>query len=49
MNQTSENAKKPNFGPDFGPFRRNLGPKKFSCVLPLPVVRCCSKLSWYVI
>ena len=28
MNQTWENGKKPNFGPDFGLFRPNLGPKK---------------------
>ena len=29
MNQTCKNDKKPNFGPDFGPFGPNLGPKKF--------------------
>ena len=29
MNQTCENAKKPNFGPDFDPFHPNLGPKLF--------------------
>ena len=27
MNQTWENNKKPNFGPDFGLFGPNLGPK----------------------
>ena len=29
MNLTSENGKKPNLGPDFGPFGRNLGPQFF--------------------
>ena len=29
MNQTWENSKKPNFGPDFGPFGLNFGPKNF--------------------
>ena len=29
MNQTWENAKKPNFGPDFGPFGPNLGSNFF--------------------
>ena len=29
MNQTWENAKKPNFGPDFGLFGPHLGPQKF--------------------
>ena len=29
MNQTWENGKKPNFGPDFGPFGPNLGPQTF--------------------
>ena len=28
-NQTCENGKKPKFGPDFGPFGPNLGPKIF--------------------
>ena len=27
MNQAWENGEKPNFGPDFGPFGPNLGPK----------------------
>ena len=27
MNQTWENSEKPNFGPDFGLFDLNLGPK----------------------
>ena len=27
MNQTSENGKRPNFGPDFGLFGPNLGPQ----------------------
>ena len=31
MNQTWENDKKPNFGPDFDP---NLVPKNFVCFLP---------------
>ena len=44
MNQTWENAKKPNFGADFGPFGPNLGSQFFSWVLPLPVV---SVLSYY--
>ena len=29
MTQTSKNDKKPNFGPDFGPFGLNLGPQLF--------------------
>ena len=29
MNQTWENGKKTSFGPDFGPFGLNLGPKNF--------------------
>ena len=29
MNQTWENKKKPNFGPDFGLFGPNLGPQIF--------------------
>ena len=29
MNQTWENDKKPNFGPDFGLFGTNLGPQNF--------------------
>ena len=50
MNQTSENGKKPNFGPEFGLFGLNLSPYFFSIfffllrVLPLLVVRHCSKL-----
>ena len=31
MNQTWENGKKTSFGPDFGPFGLNLGPKNFFC------------------
>ena len=30
MNQTWENGKETSFGPDFGPFGPNLGPKNFS-------------------
>ena len=30
INQASENGKKPNFGPDFGPFSQNLGHNFFS-------------------
>ena len=41
-------AKKTNFGTDFG--GESLGPPIFfSWVLPLPVVRHCSKLSSYAI
>ena len=29
MNQTWENGKRPNFGPDFGLFAPNLGPQNF--------------------
>ena len=29
MNQSLENSKKPNIGPDFGPFGGNLGPQFF--------------------
>ena len=29
MDQTSQNIKKPNFGPDFGLFGPNLGPQNF--------------------
>ena len=32
MNQTRENSKKPNFGPDFGQFSAKSGPKNFFCV-----------------
>ena len=32
MNQTWKNDKKPNFGPDFGPFGPNMDPKKSFCV-----------------
>ena len=34
MNQTWENGEKPNFGPDFGLFGPNLGPK-YCCKLSL--------------
>ena len=52
MNQSWENGEKPNFEPNFGP---NLPPpppphkKKLLWVLPLIVVRNCSKLSSYAI
>ena len=50
MIQTCENGKKPNFMPNFGPSGPNLGSqKKFSWVLPLLIVRHCSKLSYYAI
>ena len=45
MNQTLKDDKKPNFGPDFG---LNLGPSIFVQVLPLLVVRYCSKLSYII-
>ena len=45
MNQTWENGEKSNFGPDFGLFGHNFGPQIFLQVLPLLVVRHCSKLS----
>ena len=45
MNQTWENSKKPDFGPDFGPFGLNFGPKIFSQILPLQDIRHCYKLS----
>ena len=35
MNQTWKNDKKPNFGPDFGTFGRNMDPRKFFCVFYL--------------
>ena len=42
--------KKSNFGPNFGQFWPNLGPKKiFSLGLPLLVVKQYSKLSFYAI
>ena len=50
MNQTLENCKKSNFGPDFGLFWPKFGPKNFfSWVLPLLDVRHCCKLSLYAI
>ena len=50
MIQTCENGKKPNFMPNFGPSGPNLGSQKnFSWVLPLLIVRHCSKLSYYEI
>ena len=42
MNQTWENGKKHNFGPDFGPFGPNVGPQNVSWVLHLLVVRVLS-------
>ena len=33
MNQTCENDKKPNFGPDFGPVCPNFGLKNFSVII----------------
>ena len=44
MNEAWENDKKPNFGNDFGPFVPKLSAKFFSRVLPLLVVKYCSKL-----
>ena len=44
-------AKKSNFGPNFGSFALNLGPKHFFrgfCLLILDVRHCC-KLSLYVV
>ena len=43
MKQTSENSKRLNFGPNFDPTQK----KFFRWVLPLLVVRYCSKLSCY--
>ena len=45
MKNTWQNAKKLNFGPNFGLFGPNLGPPKLFLLL---VVRHCSKLSSYV-
>ena len=44
--QTLKNDKKPNFGSDFGPFGPNLGHQIFLQVLPILVIRHCSKLSY---
>ena len=49
MSQTSENGKKPNFGPNYGPLDPNLDLQTFFMGLPLPDVRHCCKLSLYVI
>ena len=49
LSQTWKNDKKPTFGPDFDLLGPNLGPKKFWRVLPLLVVRHCSKLSSYAL
>ena len=38
MDQTWENAKEPSFGPDFGPFDQNLGPK--SLCVDFTGIRC---------
>ena len=48
MNQTWKSNKTSNFGPDFGRFGPILG-SHFLWVLPLLVIRHCSKLSSYVI
>ena len=40
-----KNDKKPNFGPDFGPFGPNLDHHFFFQDLPLLVMKHCSKLS----
>ena len=45
MNQTIKNDKKPYFGPDFNLFGPNVGPKKFSWVLPLLDFMHCCKVS----
>ena len=43
MNQTLENGRKPNFGPNFGPLDTNLPPLIcFLLVLPAVVARHCS-------
>ena len=50
LNQTLENNKKPNFGPDFGQFGLNFSPPLiFLWVLALLEVRHCCKLSLYSI
>ena len=46
MNEAWENDKKPNFGPDIGPFAPKL---PANWVLPLLVVKHCSKLLTYAI
>ena len=48
MIQTQENVEKPHFGPDLCPLDPN-SQKYFLGVLPLLVVRHCSKLSFYPI
>ena len=46
MSQTWENGKKPNFGPDFGPFAQNLGRQNFfSKYLASSVTRYYGQLS----
>ena len=50
MNQTRENGKKTNFGPNFDPFGPNLCPEKFfPSALSLLDGRHCCKLSLYAI
>ena len=49
MNEAWENEKKTNFGPDIGSFAPKLPAKIFSRVLPLLVVKHCSKLLTYAI
>ena len=49
MNQTWENGKNPNFGPNFGTFVPNLGFNFFLWILPLLDVTTCCKLLLYAI
>ena len=52
MNQTSENGKKPSFGPDFGPFGPNSDCHFFFFFLKnlaLQVTRYRGQLSWYTL
>ena len=49
MTKLEKMTKNPNFGPDFGPFAPKLPAKIFSRVLPLLVVKHCSKLLTYAI
>ena len=46
-NEVGKNDKKPNFKADFGPFASKLPATIFSRVLPLLVVKHCSKLLTY--
>ena len=49
MNQTSENGKKPSFGPNFGPFGPNRGSNYFFFNMALSVTRYHGSLLSYTI